>query len=232
MIHLIYSPNWFYGKDIAIDVVSIIVLALIGFFSIKYYNIKKNKNYLYLALSFFLISLSFLFKIIMNFKIYYHEIETQKIGFLTITYNTIEVVDNTFIIGFLIYRILTIIGFYILYSLYQEQPKLTHILILYLIIVLTYFSQSAYYIFHLTLAILLTLIAIAYSKKYLDKKNITTKIFVVSIALIGLSQIFFMLVYFSTQLYVIAEFTQLAGYLGVLTTFIMVLKHGRKKNKN
>ena len=232
MIQLVYSPNWFYGKDIAIDVISIIVLALIGFFSIRSYNIKKNKNYLYLALSFFLVSISFLFKILMNFEIYYHVVKTQQIGFLTITYQTMQESDMIFIIGFLLYRVLTLIGFYILYSIYQNQPRLNHILAVYLIIVLTYFSQSAYYIFHLTLAILITLITIVYSTKYLDKKNNTTKILAASLAIIAISQIFFMLVNYNTQFYVIAEFTQLIGYLGVLTTFIMVLKHGRKKNKN
>ena len=62
MIDIIYSPHWFYGKDIVIDVISILVLSLIGVFSIKYYRIsKKNKNYILQTSSFFVLASSFIF---------------------------------------------------------------------------------------------------------------------------------------------------------------------------
>src|SRR3989338_1029488 len=98
MIELVYSPNWFHGKDIIIDTVSIVVLSLIAFFSIRCYRIdKENKNYLYLAISFIVIAFSFLFSIITNFTIYYKSIETANLGFLTLTYQAMRSTDILFL---------------------------------------------------------------------------------------------------------------------------------------
>jgi hypothetical protein len=40
------------------------------------------------------------------------------------------------------------------------------------------------------------------------------------------------LIIVSSNLYVISEFIQLLGYITLMITFIMVLKHGKKKGKN
>jgi hypothetical protein len=232
MLHIVYSPQWFYGKDIAIDLVSIFVLLLVAYFSINYYKIKKNKNYLYLASSFGTIAIAFIFKILMNFKIYYHAIETKKIGFLTLTYRTVESSDTLFFLGFLLFQILTLLGLYMLYSLYHKQSKSNHLLIIALIIGLTYFSYSTYYIFHMASFMILTLILIQYLNNYIDKRYSSTIMMTISLGAITFSQVLFMLIGLNTTLYVAAEITQLFGYTGILATLIMVLKSGSKKDKN
>ncbi len=232
MIRVIYSPQWFYGKDIVIDLVSVFVLLLIAFFSFKYYKIRKNKNYVYFGLSFILLSVSFLFKILTNFTIYFHVLETKNIGFLTLTYQTIKTSDVLFIVGFLIYRLLTLFGLYMLYSVYYDQPKTNILLIAYLILVSTYFTQSAYYIFHLTSLILLVLLTIQYSKTYIKNKNNATRMLASSFGIITASQILSIFVSISTKFYVVAEIIQLIGYVILLFSFLTVLRHGKKKNKD
>ena len=232
MIRVIYSPQWFYGKDIVIDLVSVFVLLLIAFFSFKYYKIRKNKNYVYFGLSFILLSVSFLFKILTNFTIYFHVLETKNIGFLSLTYQTIKTSDVLFIVGFLIYRLLTLFGLYMLYSVYYDQPKTNIFLIAYLILVSTYFTQSAYYIFHLTSLILLVLLTIQYSKTYIKNKNNATRMLASSFGIITASQILSIFVSISTKFYVFAEIIQLIGYVILLFSFLTVLRHGKKKNKD
>jgi hypothetical protein len=99
MIEIVYSPKWFYGKDIAIDIIGIVILFLIAFFSLKYYRLSKNKNYLFLSASFFMISLSYFFKIITNFTIYYQVLQTKRFIFGTITYTAVESSDILFVVG-------------------------------------------------------------------------------------------------------------------------------------
>jgi hypothetical protein len=232
MFYLVYSPKWFYGKDIAIDIVSIIVLLLVAFFSLRYYSLKKNKNNLYLALSFGTLALSFIFKIMMNFSIYNMETETKQIGLLTLTYHVVESSGTLFFLGFLLFQILTLIGLYTLYSIYQKQSLSTNILIILLIIGLTYFSYTTYYVFHLVSALLLLLIIVQYLKNYIDRAHQSTLMMAISLGTITFSQLLFMLIGLNPQIYVAAEITQLLGYVGILTTFIMVLKSGGKKNKD
>lgn len=229
-IDLLYSPQWFFGKDILIDIVSVIVLFLIGYFGIKYYKLnKKNKNYLVLASSFFMLAVSFLFKILTNFTIYYHTIETRTLGALTLTYHAVKSSNLFFIIGFLMYRILTLLGLYLLYSIYQKQTKPNIFLVVYLLLIVTYFSSSAFYIFHLTSFILLLFITSQYIKNYKNNKIETTRSLAYSFGIITISQVLFILVRFNLFLYVIGESLQLVGYIWLLFTFISVLKHGKKK---
>ena len=231
MIQVAYTPQWFYGKDLAIDVVSAFVLLLIAFFSLRYYRIeKKNKNYLYLAVSFLLIAVSFFFKILTNFTIYYKIFETKYFGLFTLTYQSVKTNDILFILGYLVYRLLFLLGLYILYSIYQKnQPKSNIFLIAFFILISTYFSQSAYYIFHLTALVLLSLITMQYYANYKKNGQFTAKLLTGSFAIIGMSQIFFIFVIFNQVIYVIAELIQLLGYLFLLTTFFKVLRNVKKK---
>ena len=230
MIQVVYSPKWFYGKDIIIDSISLLVLLLIAFFSFKYYKIKKNKNHIYLGFSFCLIALSFLFKILTNFTVYYNVLETHNFGLLTLTYQTTKVSEILFYAGFLAYRLLMLVGLYMLYSIYVKQPKSNILLVIFFILVSTYFSQSAYYIFHLTALFLLALITVHYCKNYFNTKNKSTKILASSFGIITLSHLFSMLANLSTRFYVIAEVVQLVGFAVLLASFLMVLSHGRKKD--
>jgi len=231
MVKYIYAPQWFYGKDILIDVVSIVVLLLIAFFSIKYYQIKKNKNYIYLTLSFTMLALSFLFKIVMNINIYYKVIETMPLTPVTITYQALKASGNLFISSFLLYWFLTLFGFYILYSIYQKQSRLDFWFGTYLLFMMTFYAYPSYRPFHLTLLILLALITYIHARKYLNQKHYATKLVTYSFGIITLSQVFFNLVDYNNSFYVTAEIIQLIGYLSLLITFIMVLRHGRKEDK-
>ena len=44
MIDIVFSPQWFYGKDIIIDIFSAVVLFVIAAFGLKYYLIKKRNK--------------------------------------------------------------------------------------------------------------------------------------------------------------------------------------------
>lgn len=231
MLEILFSPKWFYGKDILIDIFSIIVLSLIATFSIKYYKMnKKNKNYFWFGISFITLALSFLFKILTNFTIYYNVIDTEKLGLLTLSYNTIRSSDILFSIGFLSYILLTLLSFLMLYEIYKAKHSKQNILLtLYFIITITYFTTSKYFIFHLTAFLFLFLITLNYFKNYLKNKKTTSKFLVLSFAIIALSQLFFIFVELNNLLYVFAESIQFIGYLLLLITFMGAIKNAKKK---
>lgn len=228
MIRLIYSPAWFYGKDIVIDVISLIVLLFISFFSFRCYKMQKSKNHIFLSLSFFSIALSFLFKILMNFTLYYNVMETSKIGVVSFTYQTMRATDVFFFFGFLLYRLLTLFGLYMLYSLYHRQSMPNFILVSFLMLMLTYYSQAAYYIFYLTCLVLLSLITVSLMSSYRKSRFKMTRMLAWSFGIIGFSQIFFILVYIKVRYYVAGELIQLVGYLLLLASFVMVLRDAKK----
>lgn len=232
MIELVYSPQWFYGKDIIIDIVSIFALSLIAIFSIRYYRMERdNRNYLFLACSFMLMAISFLFKIITNFTIYYMELETRHLGSVTITYPVLESSNLLFSIGFLIHRLLMLFGLFILYMIYLKPDRSTMLLVSYMILISTYFSSSSYFIFHLTALILLIIITAHYWRNYRRVRHSTNRWLFHSFSLITFSQVVFVFVKINSVLYVIAEIVQLMGYFGLLVTFMKVLRDGKKERK-
>jgi hypothetical protein len=230
MFEIVYSPNWFFGKDLVIDAVGIIILFLIGLFSLKYYKIKPaKKTYLWLAVSFFMISLSFLFKIFTNFRIYYDVDVTRNIAGMMYSYELLRYTDILFYIGTLAHRIFMLLGLYALYSIYNEHTRSQTYLTAFLLAVIAVFTHSNYYIFHITSFILVALIAWKYLQNYRKSKSQPAKLLAASFGILTLSHLLFCFIMASQLLYVAAEIIQLIGFLLLLITFIKVLKDGKKK---
>jgi len=230
MFEIVYSPAWFYGKDLVIDAVGIIILFLIGFFSLKYYKINPaKKTYLWLALSFFMISLSFLFKILTNFRIYYDVDITRNIAGMVYSYDLVRYTDILFYIGTLANRILMLLGLYALYSIYSEHSKSEAWFSAYLLVIVAVFTHSNYYIFHITSFILVMLISLKYIQNYRKNKSQPARLLAASFGIITISHLLFCFILMSQLLYVAAEIIQLIGFLLLLITFIRVLKDGKKK---
>lgn len=231
MVQVVFSPKWFWGKDIFIDSIALLVLLSVAIFATKYYRIKKSRNYLYLALSFYLIALSFFSKILINFTIYYQVLHTQMIGSMTYTQTILKSSEIFAVSGLFFYRFFTLLGLFMLYSIYEKQSKANVILMIYFIIISVFFSKEEYYVFYLTSFIFLGIISNRYYQNYRKNKSKASGMLAFSFSVITLSQIFFMLVNFTKHFYVVGEVIQLIGYIILLTAFITVLKHGREKNK-
>ncbi len=230
MFRILFSPKWFYGKDILIDIFSVLVLSLIAMFSIKYYKMdKSNKKYLWFAWSFILLAGSFVAKILTNFTIYYHTVNTKTIGLFTFTYNTVSVSNILFVSGFFMYIFFTLIGIIGLYLIYNKVPKSSIFILLFLAAVITYFSSHDYFVFHLTSFMLLLIISLKYLEHYNNNEKRVSKILMISFFIITFSQFLFIFIGISEAFYVAAEIIQLTGYLLLLRTFIGVIKNGKKK---
>ena len=234
MTILAYIAHLLYGKDIFFDIVGVVVLTIIGIFTLKFYKINpSNKKHLYFSIGFFLIAGGFLFNILTNFTIYYTAVEVRDLGLFKVSYQVLKESHILFIIGFFLYRVLTLSGLYILYSLYSEKhDKHTTALILFFILVLSYFTRSADYIFHLAVFLMLGFITSRYYKNYRNCKECTAKYLVISFAIIAISHLLFMFYLIHPTFDVYGEILQLLGYLGLAITFISVKKHGKKKIKN
>ena len=232
MVQVVFSPKWFWGKDIFIDSIAVIVLVLIAIFVTRYYWIKKSRNYLYFAASFYLLALSFLFKILINFTVYYQVLHTQVIGSIQYTQIILRSSEVLAVMGLFFYRVLTLVGLFMLYSIYEKQSKANILLMAYFIITSVLFSKIEYYIFYISSLIFLGIISKRFYQNYRKNKKRETGMLASSFAIITLSQIFFIFVNSSKSSYVAGELIQLIGYAMLLATFILVLKHGREKNKN
>ena len=134
--------------------------------------------------------------------------------------------------GLFFYRLFTLLGLFVLYSIYEKQSKANIALMTYFIAISVFFSKEEYYIFYLTSLIFLGIISNRYYQNYKDNKENTSGMLATSFLIITLSQIFFIFANSAKHFYVVGEVIQLIGYIALLITFIRVLKHGREKDKD
>ncbi len=230
---LMYLLN---GTDVYMDIVGVVVLLFVGIFSWKCYRIdrkEKNKKYFYLALAFFVLAIGFLFKILTNFTIYYTTLKTQQIGMMVVTYTFVNESNVLFNIGLLVYRILTLLGLYFLFSLYYPaKDKATMFLMIFFILLIGYFLRSAFYVFHLITFLFFLFITISYYKNYCKTRDCLGKYLFGSFMVLTLSQLILMLYDVHPLFYSLGEIVQLIGYLGLAVTFFMVRRYGKKTIKN
>jgi hypothetical protein len=229
MIELAYTPVWFHGKDMVIDVMSALVVSLLALFTFRYYRLSRSRSYVFLSAGFALIALAFLAKVLANFTLYYTETGTTQFGDFLLTYTQVQSSNLLLIAGFFLYKLFTLLGVYLLYYVYQQrQSATTELLFAYLIVVSALFSTFAYALFHLTALLLLFLVVKAYFSRYRISRNHLTLMLAASFAVIASSQFIFLLVAAGRWFYVFAEGVQLIGYLLLLVTFAGVLVRGKK----
>jgi hypothetical protein len=227
---IVLTPDWFLGNDVLIEAFSLIVLALIAIIAIKNYRISKgNRNLLYLGLGFTLIALAQLAAVLTKLVLYYDFGPSQAIGQAIVASNLLSSVDIFYYLGFFFHRFLTLLGFYIIYRLPRGEKSIgDYALVLYFIILSATLSSEFYYLFHLTVLVLLALIVEKYYKVYQKNRMVNTKILMTAFSILAFSQLIFTL----SELdffFVSANVLELISYAILLGFGIRILKHGTEK---
>jgi hypothetical protein len=226
---IVFTPNWFLGPDVLIETFSFAVLILFFVLCIKNYKLSKNKNSFYLGIGFFIIAFAEIFTILTKLILYYDTNFTQQIGHLIVTYNVVKSVDIFYYIGFFLHKFFTLSGLYIIYKIPSKKgTKGDFLLGIGFIIISAIFGNLFYYVFHLTVLLILGLIISNYMEIYQENKSENTKILITAFSLLALSQLIFILSPLSI-LYVIGQIIQLVSYIILLVLIIRITKHGPKK---
>ena len=229
---IVFTPDWFLGTDVLIEVFSFIILSLFFYYSIKAYKLSKNKNSLFLGGAFLLIALAELATIFTKLILYYDASFTQSIGQAVVTYKVVQSVDVFYYIGFFFHKLLTLIGLYAIYRIpLKRRLSGDIILVLAFLIIAALFSQGFYYLFHVTALLLLILVINNYCKIYEENRSNNTKMLIVAFSMLALSQVLFIISKIGV-LYAAAQVIQLVSYLTLLILIIRIVKHGKKKKSN
>jgi|TARA_B100000315_G_C14499575_1_gene551667 hypothetical protein len=228
-MRMVFTPDWFLNNDVLIEIISFMVLFLFFLFSVKCYNANKKKSILYLGFGFLLIAMGELSTILTKLVLYYDTGITREIGQAVMTSQIVETVDIFYYLGFFFNRFLTLLGLYIIYKIPAEKKLSTDFfLIIYLLLVTAFLSNSIYYIYHLTALILLVLIIRNYYRIYLENNLSNTKILITSFSLMLISQTIFLFAELNF-LYITAKVLQLVSYITLLILIVKILKNGKKE---
>ena len=225
----LFSPDWFTRADILIEVFSFIVLLTFFIISIKNYKLTKNKKLLMLGIGFFLISIAELATILTKFVLYYKTTLIQNFGNIIVQYSSLHSSDLPYDLGFFMYKLFTLGGLYIIYRLHLKNRNFGDVILSALFIIIASLAgQMIYYVFHITVLVLLGLIISEYNQIYEKNKSKNTKMLVSSFFILAVGQAFFILSNLKIA-YVIGQLLQLISYLIFLAIIIKINKNGWSK---
>lgn len=228
---IVFTPDWFLGTDLLIEIFSFAVLLTFFILCVKSYKLTKNKSTFYLGAGFLAIALAEIFTILTKMVLFYDTTFTQQIGQLVVTYQVVKSVDTFYYIGFFLYKLFTLLGLYIIYKIPSKKgTKEDYIIGICFILISAAFSQVFYHVFHLTVLVLLGLIIYNYSKVYKKTKLKNTKMLLIAFWILGISHLLLCLSKLQ-GIYVFGQALQLVSYITLLILIIRIRKHGKEKIK-
>ena len=229
---IVFTPDWFLGIDVLINLFSFLILAVFFFLSLRSYKTSKKKNSLYLGIGFLLIALAQLAAILTKTVLYYDTTFTNSVGRAIVTYHLVQSVDIFYYIGFFLQRLLALAGLFIIYRIYRREKHLSDLfLIVYLLTISASVSTQTQYIFHFTALILTLLIINNYIKLYKLNKNQNTLLLIAGFCILALSSTIFALSKINSNWDVAANIIELVSYSVFLAVIIRILKVPKAINK-
>ena len=227
-MEITFTPAWFFSADLFIEAFSFLVLLIFFFLCWRNYDLSKKKSFLYLGLGFLLISAAEVSIILTKLAIFYKILLFQGIGNLIPSYTFLDSLENIHHVGFFIYHLMTLFGLYIIYKIPSQKKSFgDFVLGVYFIILSAFFSEFAYYLFHITTLILLILILGNYTEIYQKNKLQNTKILIIAFGILAISQLIFILSPLD-KFYVAGEFLQLFSYVILSVLMVRIFRVSKK----
>ena len=204
-----------------LELISLLVASAIGYYSYKIYKYSSERKYLYFAMSFLFITLSFLIHTLRNIEVYFGRTGSIPILDINITSGILTLNKAAYITQMFLmlsgYMLLTLLTF----KLEDKRPVP---LFIYFTVISTILSYRWSLVFSIPSFVLLCYIAYNYYENYLKKKSTKTLLIFSAFSVITLSQILFILTRFFEEFYFIGDIIQLVGYIILLLGLVLVFK--------
>jgi hypothetical protein len=175
-----------------------------------------QKEYDLVGFGFLLLFLSFFIKAFMNIQIYF-----EIVSFLVSAQST-KILVYSF--GYFIHRFFFLLGLLYFLNIALELPdKRTNVLIGLLLAIATVFSHNTFFVYHLVATVMLSLLFHHFVMNSRKKKTTSSNIVATSFLLLLISQVAFIFIPVTNELYVLGEASQLFGFLLLLINHMVVL---------
>lgn len=219
-VTLVYSPLWFHGIDVVLEVFSIIAAVLITLIGYRAYKLTKESRFFYFSLAFALISMSFFARAITASVVL-----SQVAGPVTVlTQQSYSLIERIFDTGRFFYFIFVLFAYEILLLLSMRISNKRMVFLLSLFMIL--FAASAFsatpLIFYLVCLFLLIFIAWQYRDNYLANRKASTMLTSLAFGLMVVEFLFFIASLWVQPLVAAAYLFRLTAYIVLLAMIVRV----------
>lgn len=214
-------PEWFFGFDIAMELLFSLVTFAIAIFAMRVYNITKERKIRLFAMAFLLIGLSYLIWAFANLWF----VSAVSEGFKSISLESFVFFDALAAYAFMILFTIGLVCIVYISCDLKEVKSFSLILGLSLMVIAA--SQYKLVTFRILSVFLLLFIVMHYVNEFTEKRNKQSLWILVVFTLLLIGSADFMLSPLYYQTYVIGHFLELTAYLILLGVLV---KSIRKQN--
>ena len=201
------GPRWFFGYDIALELLFGIVTALIAIYSFKVYRLSCEKECRLLGWAFAGISIAYFLWPLVNFIAF---LEVQK----GIAEFDIGFVSSAFLVSTYAHVVFFLLGLTTLaYLTLRLKNQRAYTLLVSLSILVVIFSSQPWLAFNFVAAVLLLYVSIYYMKRYKASKDGGTLVVFISFMLLFLARIVLVFANINNSLYVVDHIIELFAYV-------------------
>ncbi|HYD03305.1 MAG TPA: MASE3 domain-containing protein [Alphaproteobacteria bacterium] len=222
---LLLTPEWFYGYNIALELIFAIITFSVSFYAWKIYKITQERNLRLFSLAFTFVGLSYFARALLNLVVF---LRLDDEVCLLMKIQDLYLLN---LFGTYVYSILFLIGIlllaYVALKIYSLQ---TFILMFLLVFTSLYFTPFKTFMLYLLSTLLLGFIVVYYFRNYFNNKKMTTLLVLIAMILLFTAYVSYLLSTNNAWYYFIGHIMEMVAYLIILVNLVVVSRLGRSKN--
>lgn len=219
MLFVNFSPIWFLGYDILLELLFFIITLIISIYAFKVYKKTFQKRVLLFSLGFFLISLSYLIQSLFNY------LALSKLNENICFWINIQSVAFFNWMGIIAHIFFMVLGLSVLtYMSLKVERKRIFLLIILLPTLGLVFSNNLITMFFIYSSLFLSFLSYHFIKNYINKKNNKTLLVASAFVLLLIGNINFIFLPNNEIFYALGHLINLFAYIFIILNFYLVLK--------
>lgn len=213
------SPTWFYGYDVAFELIFAVISLVIVLFAFRIYRASDQKPAKHLGLAFLFISISYVIQSAFNF-LTISKLNETICG--TVRLSSAAILDS---IGLYLHIFFMAIGLVILLCMVlKSRFTATFFVLLAITFIALAISNNTLLTYYLVSAVYLAVISLHYIRHFLSNKQTKTLLVAIAFLLLFFGSFHFFISVNHQLFYVVGHFLELVAYILILINFYLVLK--------
>jgi hypothetical protein len=222
----VFSPEWFFGYDVALEFIFAIILLAVALFAFRAYKLTEQKQLIYFGLSFFFIGTSYLIESIFNYM------TISKLNATICQVVKIKSIALFDLMGIYTHMFFMTIGLVLLvYMTFKIEEKRPLWLLLIISLIAIFLSLNKILIFFLLSSVYLLFLMWHFFRNYLSHKTKNTFMIAMAFFVLFISNLHFIFALNHSIFYFAGHVLELIAYLLILFNLVS-LKNEKKKRSS
>jgi hypothetical protein len=222
-----FSPEWFFGIDIALEFLFAIILLAVALFGLKIYKSTCQRYVKYFSLSFFLIGISYVIQSIFNYLM------LSKLNEAICYVMKVQSITSFNLYGMYAHMLFMTIGLvFLVYMTFKIEDKRPLWLLMIISLLAILFSFNKLYTFYLISSVYLIFLVWHFLKNYLKNKTKNSLFIAIAFLFLFFGNVHFLFSMQHDLFYVIGHILELFAYLLILINLLTIKKNEKKERSS